>query len=73
MAKDLAQIARQDGIKYFLISFVDLFGVLRAKLVPAAAIGDDGRRRRRLRRLRDLARHDARPTPTCSRCPIPRA
>ena len=40
MAKDLAQIAKQDGIRYFLISFVDLFGVLRAKLVPAAAIGD---------------------------------
>ncbi len=27
-------------IKYFLINFVDLFGVLRAKLVPAAAIGE---------------------------------
>ncbi|MGH6953858.1 MAG: type III glutamate--ammonia ligase, partial [Alphaproteobacteria bacterium] len=27
-------------IKYFLISFVDLFGVLRAKLVPAQAIGE---------------------------------
>ena len=40
MAKDLAQIAKQKGIKYFLISFVDLFGVLRAKLVPAAAIKD---------------------------------
>ncbi len=25
-------------IKYFLISFVDLFGVLRSKLVPAHAI-----------------------------------
>ena len=40
MAKDLAQIAKQRKIKYFLISFVDLFGVLRAKLVPARAIGD---------------------------------
>ena len=39
MAKDLAQIAKQKKIKYFLISFVDLFGVLRAKLVPARAIG----------------------------------
>ena len=38
MAKDLAQIAKNKGIKYFLISFVDLFGVLRAKLVPADAI-----------------------------------
>ncbi len=39
MAKDLAQIAKTKKIKYFLISFVDLFGVLRAKLVPARAIG----------------------------------
>ncbi|MGD9538568.1 MAG: type III glutamate--ammonia ligase [Alphaproteobacteria bacterium] len=38
MAKDLAKIARDKKIKYFLISFVDLFGVLRAKLAPAAAI-----------------------------------
>lgn len=38
MAKSLEQIAKQNGIKYFLISFVDLFGVLRAKLVPARAI-----------------------------------
>lgn len=38
MAKDLAQIAKQQKIKYFLISFVDLFGNLRAKLVPARAI-----------------------------------
>ena len=40
MATDLAAIARQKKIAYFLISFVDLFGVLRAKLVPAAAIKD---------------------------------
>ena len=40
MAKDLAQIAKSKGIKYFLVSFVDLFGVLRAKLVPARAIKD---------------------------------
>ncbi len=39
MSKDLAQIAKEKGIKYFLISFVDLFGVTRAKLVPARAIG----------------------------------
>jgi glutamine synthetase type III len=38
MPQDLAKIAERDGIQYFLISFVDLFGVLRAKLVPAAAI-----------------------------------
>ncbi len=40
MARDLAAIAKQQGIKYFLISFVDLFGGLRAKLVPARAIAD---------------------------------
>ena len=39
MAKDLAKIAKDRKIEYFLISFVDLCGVLRAKLVPAAAIG----------------------------------
>jgi glutamate---methylamine ligase len=38
MARDLAKAAADGGIRYFLISFVDLFGVLRAKLVPAAAI-----------------------------------
>jgi glutamate---methylamine ligase len=36
---DLADIARERGIRYFLISFVDLLGQLRAKLVPASAIG----------------------------------
>ncbi|WP_299617328.1 type III glutamate--ammonia ligase [Pelagibius sp.] len=36
---DLSEAAREKGIKYFLISFADLFGVMRAKLVPAAAIG----------------------------------
>jgi glutamine synthetase len=40
MATDLAKVAKSEGIKYFLISFVDLFGVLRAKLVPARAIKD---------------------------------
>ncbi len=40
MATNLAAIAKQRGIKYFLISYVDLFGTMRAKLVPAAAIAD---------------------------------
>ena len=40
MSQDLAKIAADRKIRYFLISFVDLFGVLRAKLVPARAIGD---------------------------------
>ncbi len=39
MAVDLAKVAKDRKIKYFLISFVDLFGALRAKLVPARAIG----------------------------------
>lgn len=39
MVEDLAKVAKDRKIKYFLISFVDLFGNLRAKLVPARAIG----------------------------------
>jgi len=39
MAVDLAKVAKDKKIKFFLISFVDYFGVLRAKLVPASAIG----------------------------------
>ncbi|MGM0661702.1 MAG: type III glutamate--ammonia ligase [Pseudomonadota bacterium] len=35
---DLAQYAQEKGIKYFMISFTDLFGGQRAKLVPAQAI-----------------------------------
>lgn len=39
MAKiDLEKVAKDKGLKYFLISFVDLFGVLRSKLVPVRAI-----------------------------------
>ena len=37
---DLAAYAREKGIKYFMISYTDLFGAQRAKLVPAAAIRD---------------------------------
>jgi glutamine synthetase type III len=40
MATDLVKAAKDRGIKYFLISYVDLFGTLRAKLAPTAAIGD---------------------------------
>jgi glutamine synthetase len=39
MSHDLAQQAADKNIAYFLISFVDLFGTMRAKLVPAVAIG----------------------------------
>jgi glutamate---methylamine ligase len=38
MPKNLSKIAKEKKIKYFLISFVDLFGVLRSKLVPTRAI-----------------------------------
>ena len=40
MNVNLSKIASQKKIKYFLISFVDLFGVLRAKLVPTQAINE---------------------------------
>ena len=40
MAKDLYSIAKKKSIKYFLISFVDFFGVMRSKLVPYQAIKD---------------------------------
>ncbi|MBT7666614.1 MAG: type III glutamate--ammonia ligase [Rhodospirillaceae bacterium] len=39
MATDLAQYAEDNGIKFFLMNFTDLFGIQRSKLVPAAAIG----------------------------------
>lgn len=38
MTIDLAEVAKAKGIKYFLISYTDLFGNQRAKLVPASAI-----------------------------------
>ena len=40
MSQDLAQVAKERGIRYFMISFTDLFGFQRAKLVPAAAIAE---------------------------------
>ncbi|MCC6008459.1 MAG: type III glutamate--ammonia ligase [Rhodobacteraceae bacterium] len=38
MTTDLAEFAREKGIKYFMISYTDLFGSQRAKIVPAQAI-----------------------------------
>ena len=35
---DLEAAAKERGIRYFLISYTDLFGAQRAKLVPASAI-----------------------------------
>lgn len=40
MTKDLAAFAAERGVKYFMISFTDLFGGQRAKLVPAQAIAE---------------------------------
>ena len=40
MSIDLASFAKDKGVKYFMISFTDLFGGQRAKLVPAQAIAD---------------------------------
>ena len=40
MTQDLASVAKERGIRYFMISYTDLFGGQRAKLVPAAAISD---------------------------------
>ncbi|MGB5557657.1 MAG: type III glutamate--ammonia ligase [Paracoccaceae bacterium] len=40
MATDLAAFAKKNGVKYFMITYTDLFGGQRAKLVPAQAISD---------------------------------
>jgi glutamine synthetase len=38
MSIDLEDFAKEKGIKYFMISFTDIFGAQRAKLVPTQAI-----------------------------------
>jgi glutamine synthetase len=40
MASKLAEFAKKNGVQYFMVSFTDLFGGQRAKLVPASAIAD---------------------------------
>lgn len=40
VSQDLASLAKERGIRYFMISYTDLFGAQRAKLVPAAAISE---------------------------------
>ncbi len=40
MANKLAKYAKDKGIKFFMISYTDLFGSQRAKLVPARMIDD---------------------------------
>jgi len=39
MVIDLAAFAKEKNVKYFMVSYTDLFGGQRAKLVPAQAIG----------------------------------
>jgi glutamine synthetase type III len=39
MPIDLVDAAKERNIRYFLISYTDLFGTQRAKLVPSSAIG----------------------------------
>jgi len=36
---DLAKFAKDKGVRFFLFNFTDLFGIQRAKLVPAQAVG----------------------------------
>jgi glutamine synthetase type III len=40
VTQDLSKVAAERDIKYFMISYTDLFGAQRAKLVPAQAIAD---------------------------------
>lgn len=40
MPTQLETVAKKKGIEYFLVSFVDILGKLRSKMVPARAIGD---------------------------------
>ena len=40
MNRDLSTWATENGVRYFMVSFTDLFGAQRAKLVPAQAIAD---------------------------------
>ena len=40
MNSEFARQSKAKGIKYFLVSFTDLFGVVRSKLAPLSAIDD---------------------------------
>ena len=70
---DLEAGAKDRGIKYFLISFTDLFGIPARQAGAGGGDQGDVRGWRGVRRLRHLARHDARPIPTSSPNPIPTA
>ena len=51
MGKSLKEYAKKNKIKYFMISFTDIFGAQRAKLVPAQVISDMGKKVQVLRVL----------------------
>jgi len=40
MTDNLAAYAKEKGVSFFLFNFTDLFGMQRAKLVPASAVAD---------------------------------
>lgn len=40
MTTDLKKVAKEKGIRFFLVSFADLFGATRSKLVPTCAIDE---------------------------------
>ncbi|MEM6942745.1 MAG: type III glutamate--ammonia ligase, partial [Pseudomonadota bacterium] len=40
MSASLSEFAADNNVKYFMVSFTDLFGMQRAKLVPTQAIGE---------------------------------
>ena len=40
MGKSLKEYAKKNKIKYFMISFTDIFGAQRAKLVPSQVISE---------------------------------
>ena len=54
MTTDLAAFAKEKGVKYFMISFTDLFGGQRAKLVPGGRPLPTCRRRVRVLRALPL-------------------
>ena len=60
MSTDLATFAAERGVKYFMISFTDLFGGQRAKLVPAQAIAGMQEEGAGFAGFATPSRHDAR-------------
>ena len=55
----LEQKAKELGIKYFLVSFSDLFGTQRSEIGAGRRDQRSVRNGGRVRRLRHLARHDS--------------